>query len=531
VSDPVEIIIKGKDQVSGVLGDIRKGLGGLGGGIPDIKGMGAALAGPLTAGAGVAVAGVTAIGVAAFDVAQDFDQATRQIQSQLGLTAEEAEAFKPAIEQLFTSALVGSAAEGADAIAQARQQLRSLADEDLANAATKALQLSNVYGEDYAKVLNSVNTLQEQFGLSADEAFNFIAGGFQRGLNASGDFLDSIGEYSTQFANGGADASQFFSVLESGLQGGMLGTDKAADLFKEFRLRIQDGSAATQEGLAQLGLSWEEINEGLSNGSLTVADAFTLVQQALADTEDPTVRMQAGAALMGSQFEDLGDAAVAGISLAQTSMEDLAGATDELGASAGSLGTDFEQMKRELLVALLPVGEEILAVAKEYMPELKEGARVLAEWLGEHLPAAIDGLMQWWTDLNEGIWVVQQALQGVRDAVKPVRDAFWELMDQIGDLWDALPDWLTPGSPTPLEIGLIGVDRALEQLNHTLPAFEAGLMLDEPALPGLGFGGAPAPPSVGAVTVVLNIAGTVTAERDLIETVRIGLEDWFRTNT
>jgi phage-related minor tail protein len=535
----IDILITGRNEaraaLRGATGDVDDldAAGGRatrpGGGLGGMVGM---LGGPAVAAAGLAGTAILGVGTAAFSMAADFDQAQRQLQSSLGLTEEQAASMRPMIEELFTSGMVNSATEAADAIGQARLQLQGMADEELTGAATKALQLSQVYGEDYSKVLNSVNTLQQQFGLSADEAFNFVAGGFQKGLNGSGDFLDSIGEYSTQFANGGADAGQFFSVMESGLQGGMLGTDKAADLFKEFRLRIQDGSDATVAGLGQIGLSWEEINAGLADGSLTAADAFTIVQQAIANTEDPTVRMQAGAALMGSQFEDLGDSAVAGISLAQTSLDDLAGSTDSVGAQFGGLGADFESAKREIMTALLPLGEELVTLAKEYMPEIKEGARVLAIWLGENLPRAIDGLMAWWTDLNEGIGVVQQGFNSVRDAVQPVIDKIAAFRDMLANVGDALPDWLTPGSPTPFELGLDGIDRALGDVSQTLPDFRAGLQLDEPMLPGIGgVGGVGAGAGGVIVNLTINVAGTVTAERDLYENARIYLEEWLRTNT
>lgn len=536
----IDILITGRNEaraaLRGAAGDVddldaaagratRPG-GGLGG-------MVGILGGPAVAAAGIAGTALLGVGTAAFGMAADFDQAQRQLQSSLGLTEEQAASMRPMIEDLFTSGMVNSATEAADAIGQARLQLQGMADEELTGAATKALQLSQVYGEDYAKVLNSVNTLQQQFGLSADEAFNFVAGGFQKGLNGSGDFLDSIGEYSTQFANGGADAGMFFSVMESGLQGGMLGTDKAADLFKEFRLRIQDGSDATIAGLSQIGLSWEEINAGLADGSLTAADAFAIVQQAISDTEDPTVRMQAGAALMGSQFEDLGDQAVAGISLATTSLDDLAGSTDSVGAQFGGLGVEFEQAKREIMTALLPLGEELVTLAREYMPEIKEGAAILAVWLGENLPRAIEGLQAWWSDLNRGVGVVIGVFEDAQRGADFLISKFNEFRTALGNLTDALPDWLTPGSPTPFELGLDGIDRALGDVSQTLPDFRAGLQFDEPMLPGISGIGAGAGGGAGGVIVnlTINVAGTVTAERDLHESTRIYLEEWLRTNT
>jgi phage-related minor tail protein len=162
------------------------------------------------------------------------------------------------------------------------------------------------------------------FGLSSDEAFDFVAAGYQKGLNGSDDFLESINEYATQFSNGGADAGQFFSVLESGFQDGMLGTDKAADAFKEFRVRIQDGSTTTQAALDQLGLGEPFLNS-LATGKITAVEAFDIVIQKLNETDDSSVVMQAGVGLIGTQFEDLGTKAALSLSTTQTKMADIAG--------------------------------------------------------------------------------------------------------------------------------------------------------------------------------------------------------------
>lgn len=79
------------------------------------------------------------------------------------------------------------------------------------------------------KVLNSAAALQKKFGLSSQEALDFIVTGFQKGLNNSDDFLDSIGEYANLFAEGNVTADQIFSLMETGISGGVLGTDKMAD--------------------------------------------------------------------------------------------------------------------------------------------------------------------------------------------------------------------------------------------------------------------------------------------------------------
>ena len=72
----------------------------------------------------------------------------------------------------------------------------------------------------------------------------------------------------------------------------MLGTDKAADAFKEFRVRIQDGSTATSAGLQQLGIDSQALAQQMASGQITAADAFQLVLGKLNETGDANVRMR-----------------------------------------------------------------------------------------------------------------------------------------------------------------------------------------------------------------------------------------------
>lgn len=60
------------------------------------------------------------------------------------------------------------------------------------------------------------------------------------------------------------------------------------------------------------------------------------------------------------------------------------------------------------------------------------------------------------------------------DAVKKVRDWLGRLADAIRGI--KLPDWLTPGSPTPFEIGLRGIADALSVITRAqLPRLESRL--------------------------------------------------------
>lgn len=82
------------------------------------------------------------------------------------------------------------------------------------------------------------------------------------------------------------------------------------------------------------------------------------------------------------------------------------------------------------------------------------------------------------------------AFKGISDAIGDVVDWLHDMASMLDNL--ELPDWLTPGSPTPWEIGLVGINKAMRDLNLQLPVLAKELDKSLPsaaAVPGLsGFG-------------------------------------------
>ena len=83
------------------------------------------------------------------------------------------------------------------------------------------------------------------------------------------------------------------------------------------------------------------------------------------------------------------------------------------------------------------------------------------------------------------------AFGAIAQGISVVIGWFSRMADAIRNV--QLPDWLTPGSPTPFELGLLGINDALKQVTRQgLPGLEMGLQL----APAAGIS-APAPVAVG----------------------------------
>jgi phage-related minor tail protein len=396
--------------------------------------IGGALKGAVMAGvAGLAVV-VGAALTTAFNAASDNNQAINNLQASLGVTREEAERLSKEGQQLWTNGFGGNLIEANERITSVRQNIKGLADEELAEVAAGNTAIAESFNEEASRVDSAVNSLMTNMGLSYQQAQDFITAGFQRGLNASGDFLDSITEYGPQFAELGASGQEMFSALETGFQNGVLGTDKVADLFKETRLRISEDTPATRTALQSLGIDADEFYEGLRDGSLTGVEAFQRIQEGLRATQDPVAQNTAAIALMGTQWEDLGASTVLSIDLQATSLASLAGATDGLSVKYNNLGAVGEGLWRRTQVALIPVGDKMLELANAVMPHVHRAF----DWLEVNVPKAIGAVETGFSIAIEAARPVISQVQNVVAAFQRGGDSSNQLsgvLTFLGDTW------------------------------------------------------------------------------------------------
>jgi phage-related minor tail protein len=227
-------------------------LGGLAEGLDEAKNhaqtggndIAASLSGALSVGlAGVAgIVGGAFLGIGAAVVGETAaaQQGLRDMQAQLGVTADEAAVLQDAAIGVFGNNFGDNMDDAIASVIEVRQQMKNLSDEEIQAVTEGALAIRDAFGEDVSKTTNAANVLMQEYGLTSQQALDFIAKGFQEGLNTSGDFLDSISEYGGMLASNGMNAEQFFGIMQNGLQGGVLGTDKAVDALKEFSIRIME---------------------------------------------------------------------------------------------------------------------------------------------------------------------------------------------------------------------------------------------------------------------------------------------------
>lgn len=329
-----------------------------------------------------------AVGTKAVTGAVGFDQAMNQFAASTGIAESELSDYENTLKDIYTNNYGDSFEDVADAMAAVTQQMGDLDQASLQNITESAFTLRDTFGYDINESVRAANTMMTQFGIDGDKAMGLIATGAQNGLDFSGELLDSISEYSVQFAKVGLDADDMFKIMEKGAETGAFNLDKVGDAIKEMSIRVVDGSATTQEGFSAIGLNADEMAAKFAAGGDSAKEAFDQTIQALADMEDPLAQNQAGVALFGTMWEDLGPEVVTqlaniedGAYATSDSMEELKDIKyDDLGSMMESLGRSVETLLLPLGEALIPLIQQII---EEILPVIEENLPLLTDFISQ----------------------------------------------------------------------------------------------------------------------------------------------------
>lgn len=306
--------------------------------------------------------------------ATSYESAMKQIQVATGATAKEMSEMKGIAENLYNQKLGEDFKDLSEAISKARQ-VTGLQGKALEQTTKSAIVYRDVFGEDLAASLKAVDTMTKNFGVTSQQAFNLLAQGAQKGLDKSGELLDTANEYAPYFAKLGFDANQMFDVFSAGLEAGAFNLDKVGDGIKEFGIRTKDGSKQSLEAYEALQLSGEEMTQQFAAGGDVAQKAFLKTVKAINAVEDPAKRSAISVQLFGTQAEDLEDRVIKSYGNIQKRFDMARETMEEIGAvKYDSAVLSFEGLGREMMT------EYILPLSQDLLPRLHE----LSDWATEN---------------------------------------------------------------------------------------------------------------------------------------------------
>lgn len=295
------------------------------------------------------------IGGNAIEAAMGIQDSQVILQSTLGLTNDEATELNGVMKNVFSNGVVESVEDANAAVQSTYSSFGYLNATELTDLTNQIVTLAKRTGTDVPDNVRAATQVMNAFNITEAEAFDLMAAGFQNGLNSSGDFLDSLNEYSPHFAAAGFSAGDMLQIIQNGMQNGAMNTDKAADAVKELQIRMGDGSF--EEIVGSFSTGTQDLFQRWKNGEATVSDVATSISGDLSKMT-PT-EQQAALSLLSSQFEDLGVEGAAALFNVGDAFTDVSGKAEEMSEKTPS--EDWQSSLRGLQEALIPIGEALIA--------------------------------------------------------------------------------------------------------------------------------------------------------------------------
>ena len=360
--------------------------------------------------AGLAAMGTGAIAATKYlsDLGGEWQEATNQVAASTGAAGKELENLRGAMERVYADNFGEDVADVADAVALVDRNLANLDQEGLTKATEGALALRDAFEYEVEESTRAAEAIRKNFGTSVEDAFSLIAAGAQNGLDYSGELIDTINEYSSQFSKLGFTADGMFNLLQSGADSTAWNLDKVGDAIKEFSIRAIDGSDTTVSAFEDLGYNAEKIMATFAAGGEGANTAFFEVLNTLMDVDDQVKRDALGVALFGTMWEDLGTEAMEAMAGASQAAYDTEGALEQINqVKYNDLDSAIQGIGRQMEVDLLPAADAVYQSLMDSMPEITEAmeevspviaeiAGDFADWAGgavsEGLPVLVDGI-------------------------------------------------------------------------------------------------------------------------------------------
>ena len=325
-------------------------------------------------------AGIVGIAKASVFAADEANKAMNTISASTGATGTELGKLNTAMENIYKNGFGENMQQVADVVSNVKQVIGGTADE-IERTSQNALILSDAFEIDTQNSIMAVNSMVEHLGVTADEAFNLIAQGAQQGANQNGDLIEVISEYSPAFATLGFDAETAMNILISGSQNGAFQIDKVGDAVKEFGIRTKDMSEGTNTAFETIGLKAVEMGKQFANGGEDASLAFDQVINGLSNIEDPLKRNEAGVALFGTTWEDLGEDAMLSMTSINNSVDKTTDTMGELGDTlSDGLSSDVELAKRELKLLGVELGQKLIPYVKDAIKYFRENKDVIIKY-------------------------------------------------------------------------------------------------------------------------------------------------------
>ena len=329
---------------------------------------------PVLVSIGAIATAITGVSASAVKFGTEYQKASNQLQASTGATAEEMKMLEGVMKNVYANNFGEDMNDVANAVSVVRKELGKLDETSLQNVTEYAFSLRDTFDYDISESIRSAKALMNNFGVTGEEAFNLITQGAQNGLDYSGEMLDTISEYSVQFAKLGFSAEDMFNILQKGTETGAFNLDKVGDAIKEFSIRAIDGSNTTIDGFTRLGLNANEMAKKFAAGGDTAREAFGEVVTKIGEMDNQVEQSIVGVDLFGTMWEDLGPEVVTQLANMTDGYDKTINSAEKLSKiKYDDLGSAIQGIGRQVQTnLLLPISNKLLPIFNDLANKLSE---------------------------------------------------------------------------------------------------------------------------------------------------------------
>jgi hypothetical protein len=205
-----------------------------------------------------------------------------------------------------------------------------ISGDELTSVRSQISAIASETGKDYKEVLGSVDTLMDQYGITAQEAINNIKDGIQAGADVNGTFLSQIQQYAPAFSDAGGAVNDLVASITQTRSG--IFNEAGMGLIQTATNRIRTMSSSTQNALNAIGISSKQLEADLISGKTSILEAIKMISGKI--KELPENSMQVGEVMksvFGKTASNEGMKLVKTLADMSTNMEDLKKVTGEHG--------------------------------------------------------------------------------------------------------------------------------------------------------------------------------------------------------
>lgn len=330
------------------------------------------------------------IGEKAYTAFSDTENAVTKVNAYFGETGKAAEQSAKVIQSVYEAGVGESMDSVADAVLMVKKNLGDLSDTDLTNLTQQAITLEELYGIDMNETLRGVNSLMQQYGLTAQEAMDYIVKGTQNGLDKTNELGDNLSEYAGKFAQAGYSASEYFQLLDNGLKNGAYNLDKVNDAINEVTTRLVDGTIG--DSIGSFSSKTQELFTSWQNGGATQKEVIDSIVADIGNCTNQQEALNLAALAFGTMAEDGNLKFITSLTSVGSTYDSVKGSAQGMFDATTTPMQEMEANTRKLQQALVPLGEKLAELANAILPPLVAVVSTISGWF-EKLPGPVQNFV------------------------------------------------------------------------------------------------------------------------------------------